>query len=338
MQLDIVIESKVGAERFKELGLLAEQYGFNGIWVQNYSRAPDAFMTAVPLALASSHIRVGVAVISPYESHPLKIANAALTLNELSGGRASVVVAGGGEWPGVMNVDLGKRITGAREALEIVKGACGDGVLNYEGEVYNARAFSSRWTTQGQPPRIYAGANGPKMLSMAVGIADGVMMSDVQPEMFDWGLPALKDALTDGRRELGDDFRLTNFLSWHVKEDADASRWEARRELIIRAWLEPQWIEPFLSPEDVKTVRASTWQFLQAFRDRTGDIEGVPEHIVDALVEALTCSGGPEDLDRHIDRLRKYQAAGFTELAIGLQDDPEYSIRMLGEQVMPALR
>jgi len=108
--------------------------------------------------------------------------------------------------------------------------------------------------------------------------------------------------------------------------------------LIIRAWLEPQWIEPFLSPEDVKTVRANVWPFLKAFRDRTGDVEGVPKHIVDALVEGLTCSGGPEDLDRHIERLLKYKAAGFTELAIGLQDDPEDSIRMLGEQVMPALR
>jgi 5,10-methylenetetrahydromethanopterin reductase len=338
MELDIVIESKHGAERFRELGLLAERYGFNAIWVQNYSRAPDAFMTAVPMAMATSGIRVGVAVISPYEAHPLKIANAALTLNELSGGRASVVVAGGGEWPGVMNVGHGKRITGAREALEIIKGACGDEVVNYDGEVYKARAFSSGWKTQAVPPRIYFGANGPKMLSMATGVADGVMMSDVQPEMFDWGMPALKAALAEDGRELGEGFRLTNFLSWHVKEDAEASRRESRRELIIRAFLEPQWIEPFLSPADVETVRASMWNFLKAFRERTGDIEGVPAHIVDALVEGLTCSGGPEDVDRHIERILKYKEAGFTELAIGLQDDPEYSIRMLAERVMPAVQ
>jgi len=337
MRVDIVIESKVGAERFRDLGLLAEQYGFSTIWIQNYSRAPDAFMTAMPMAMASSSIRVGVAVISPYEAHPLKIANAILTLNEYAGGRASVVVAAGGEWPGVMNVEYGKRITGAREALEIIKGACGDGVVNYEGQVYHARAFSSRWTTQASP-RIYCGANGPKMLQMAVGVADGVMMSDVQPEMFEWGLPALEAALAESGRTLGDDFLLNNFLSWHVKEDAEASRWEARRELIIRAWLEPQWIEPFLSPEDVQTVRANVWPFLQAFRDRTGDVAGVEPRIVDALVEGLTCSGGPEDLGRHISRLQRYKDAGFTDIALGLQDDPEYSIKLIGERVLPALR
>jgi len=335
MKLDIFIESKVGAERFKSIGLLAEEYGFNAIWVQNYARAPDAFMTAVPLALASSRIRVGLAVISPYEAHPLKIANSLLTLNEYAGGRASVVIGAGGEWPGVMNIDLGKRITGAREALEIIKAACGDDVVNYDGEVYKAQAFSTRWTTQ-PPPRVYAGANGPQMLRMAVGVADGVMMSDVQPEMFDWGMPALQDALAESGR--GDGFHLNNFLSWHVKEDAEASRWEARRELIIRGWLEPRWIEPYLSPEDVKTARASTWNFLKAFRDRTGDIEGVPDHICDALVEGLTCAGGPADLDRHIERLQQYKDAGFTELSLGLQDDPEDSIRMLGERVLPALQ
>lgn len=337
MELGIVIESKLGAERFKELGLLAESYGFSTVWVQNYARSPDAFMTAMPLAMASSTIRVGIAVISPYEVHPLKIANAVLTLNEQAGGRASVVVGAGGEWAGVLDVKPGKRITTAREALEIITQACGDEVVNFEGEIYTARAFSSRWTTQARP-RIYAGANGPKMLRMAAGVADGVMMSDVQPEMFDWALPSLKEALAETGRSTGDDFPLNNFLSWHVKEDAEASRWEARRELIIRAFLEPQWIEPFLGADDVKTVRANLWPFLKAFRDRTGDIEGVDPKIVDTLVEALTLSGGLEDIDRHVERLERYATAGFTELAIGIQDDPEFAIRTIGEQVLPRVR
>ena len=52
MHLDIALESKIGPAEFSELGLLAEKYGFRAIWAQNYARAPDAFMTAVPLALA----------------------------------------------------------------------------------------------------------------------------------------------------------------------------------------------------------------------------------------------------------------------------------------------
>ncbi len=333
MRLDIVLESKVGMEQIKELGLLAEQYGFRAIWVQNYARAPDAFMTAVPMALAAKKIHVGIVVISPYEMHPLKIANAVLTLNEAARGKALVVVGAGGEWPGVMNSKFGKRITGAREALEIIRGSFGDGGFTYEGEVYTARGFSTAWKTQ-PPPKVYAGANGPKMLRMASKAADGVMMSDVQPEMFDWALPVLKEALAEQGKAPGE-FPINNFLSWHVKEDREASLAEARRDLIIRAFLEPRWIEPFLTPEQVKTVRDNLWSFLTAFRARSGDIEGVDPAIVDALVEGLTCAGDMNDLDRHIERLKKYEAAGFTEIALGLQDDPADSIRLLGEHVLP---
>ncbi len=337
MQLDIMVESKVGAAACRELGLLAEQYGFRAMWVQNYARAPDAFMTAVPLAMASSRIRVGVCAVSAYELHPLRIANAVLTLNELCAGGACVVIGAGGEWPGVMNVPLGKRITGAREAIEIVRRAAHEGKLTYKGEVYKAQYFSTAWAGKAEMPLIYAGATGPKMINMATAVADGLMMSDVQPEMFDWPMPNLQAALA-ARDPSAAPFRINNFLSWHVKEDAAASYAEARRELMIRGWLERQWVEPFLRPDEAQAVLGNTWPFLKAFRERHGDIDGVDPAVVQRLVDGLTCAGGLDTLDRHIERLRRFKAAGFTEIALGLQDDPADAIRLLGEHVLPALQ
>jgi alkanesulfonate monooxygenase SsuD/methylene tetrahydromethanopterin reductase-like flavin-dependent oxidoreductase (luciferase family) len=334
MELDIALESKVGPEAFRELGLLAEQYGFRTIWAQNYARAPDAFMTAVPLALASKTIRVGVAVVCPHEMHPLKIANELLTLNEYAGGRASVVLTSGGEWPGVLKQKSGE-IARTREALEIINAALGDAVVNYAGNIYNVQGFSTAWTTQ-PPPVLYAGAHGPKMMRMATELVDAVMLSDVQPPLFDWALTVLRKTQVGKKRDSG--FSLSNFVAWHVKEDREVSMWEARRELIIRGWLDRDWIAPYLSPEDADWVAANPWPFLKAFRERTGDIEGVPAHISNALVEGLTLSGDLSDIDRHIERLRAFEAAGFTEIVLGLQDDPAESIRLIGEQVLPTLR
>lgn len=337
MQLDLMVESKIGPERFRELGLLAEQYGFRTMWAQNYARAPDAFMTAVPLAMAAKSIRVGVVVVSPYEMHPVKIANAVLTLNEMCAGGAAVVIGGGGEWPGVLAVPLGKRITGTREAIELVKRAASeDGGFSYEGEVYSARGFSTYWKSDKPPPQIYGGATGPKMIAMATAVADGLMMSDVQPEMFDWPMPNLKEALA-ARQDQGR-FGVSNFLAWHVKEDAEESFAEARRELVIRGWIEREWLEPYLNPDEVALVLANKWPFLKAFRERHGNIEGVAPDLVHRLVEGLSMAGGPDSVDRHIERMLQFKAAGFTELSIGLQEDPEYSIRMLGERVLPALK
>lgn len=337
MDLDIMVESKLGAAAIKELGLLAEQHGFRAFWVQNYARAPDAFMTAVPLAQASSRIRVGVVAVSAYELHPLKICNALLTLHELCAGGACLVLGGGGEWPGVMQLPLGKRITGAREAIEIVKRGAAEPYLNYRGDVYSARGFTTYWKTKADPPLVYAGSTGPKMIRMGVKVADGLMMSDIQPEMFDWPLPNLRAALAERDPALPP-FRVSNFLAWHVKEDAEASYAEARRELMIRGWLERQWVEPYLAPEAAAAVLADTGPFLSAFRQRHGNIEGVDPAVVQALVDGLSCAGGLDSIDGHIERLLKFKAAGFTELSIGLQDDPAAAIRILGERVLPAVR
>ncbi len=336
MDLDIILEADLTPDQITELGLLAEQYGFRAIWAQNYARARDAFMSVVPLARATSRIRVGVVIVSPYEMHPLKIANAALTLNEYCGGRANVAIGAGGEWPMVMKVGYGKRITGTREAIEIVKRSFEAPVVNFSGEVYHAQGFAAPWHDH-PPPLVYDGASGPKMLRMAAGVADGVMMSDVHPEMLDRRMPLLKQALKDHGRE-DHDFRISNFVAWHVKEDREQSLTEARRELIIRGWLDRDWLVPYVSEQEADQIVRNKWPFLKAYRERHGNIEGVPAHVVERLVEGLSLAGDHSDIERHIDRLHKFAAAGFTEIALRVHDDPADSIRVIGDKVLPALR
>ncbi len=335
MDLDIILEADLTPTQIQELSLLAEGYGFRGIWAQNYARARDAFMTMVPAAQATNRIKLGVVIVSPYEMHPTKIANAVLTLNEYSDGRAMVVVGAGGDWPQVINVDYGKRITGTREALEIIKGSLGDDVLNYEGEVYHARGFVTQWHHDA-PPLVYDGASGLQMLKMATGVADGIMMSDVQPEMLGERMPLIRASLAENGRA-DDQFLISNFIAWHIKSDKEVSLNEARRELIIRGWLERDWLEPYIQPEEADAILANKWPLLKAFRERHGNIEGVPKHVIDALVEGLSLAGDESDIDRHIERLKKFAAAGFTEIALRIHDDPADSIRMIGERVLPTL-
>lgn len=336
MHVDLILEADLTPRAIRELGLMAEGYGFRTLWAQNYARARDVFLSLVPLAEASRTIGIGVVVVSPYEMHPLKIANAIMTLNEYCPGRAEIVVGGGGEWPGVMGVPYGKRVTGFREAVDIVKGAVSGKPLTYKGQVYQARGFVAPWH-QAPPPVVWGGASGPKMLRAAARASDGVMMSDIPLQMLDHQLAMLGEALAaEGRDPAG--FRISNFLAWHVKTDREKSLAESRRELMIRGWLEKDWLTPFLSPEDVDFVLKNTWPFLKAFRERHGNIEGVPARITDALVEGLSCAGDLGDLERHTGRLQEFARRGLTEIALRLHDDPADSIRMLGEKVLPALR
>jgi len=340
MDLDIILEPDLSPAEIAELGLLAEKLNFRAIWVQNYSSARDAFMSLVRLAQVSKQIKLGVVIVSPYEMHPMKITNAVLTLNEYANGRAMVVVGSGGEWPQVMasevfNSGYGQRLRNVRETLEIMKHSIIEKELHYDGDAYSTRRFSTQWHTD-TPPLIYHGACGPRMIRMGAGIADGIMMSDVMPKMFESRLPLLKETLYENGRT-DDGFRVSNFVAWHVREDRESSFAEARRELIVRGWLERDWLEPFLTAEETESILNNRWAFLKPWLERHGEIEGVPKHVVDTLVEELSLSGDLGDIEGHMERFHAFEEAGFTEIALRIHEDPADSIRLIGERVLPEL-
>jgi alkanesulfonate monooxygenase SsuD/methylene tetrahydromethanopterin reductase-like flavin-dependent oxidoreductase (luciferase family) len=336
MQIDIILEADVTPAQVAELAQLAEGYGIRGLWTQNYSNGRDAFMCLMPAATATKKIMLGAVVISPYEMHPLKIANAVSTINEYSGGRGMVVIGGGGQWPGVMGVGYGKRVTGCGEAVSMVKRAVAGQVVKWEGQVYKARYFRSTWV-KGTPPIIYAGATGPKMMDMATRLADGTMLSDMTLPMLDQTMGYVRDGLARHGRKASE-FRVNNFCAFHVKADREASFREARRELMIRGWLEEAWYRPFLTPAECKIVEDKKDAFLTAFRTKSGDIKGVAPEICAKLVEGLSLAGDLSDIDRHAERIRKFAAAGMTENALRLHDQPADAIHIIGKHLMPKLR
>lgn len=337
MDIDIILEADVTPAQVSELAQLAERHGIRGIWTQNYANARDAFMCLMPAATTTRKILLGAVVISPYEMHPLKIANAVSTLHEYSNGRAMVVVGGGGEWPGIMGMKYGKRVTGLGEAVSMVKRAVAGDVVKWDGQVYSARFFKSTWVMKDKAPIIYAGATGPKMLAMAAKVADGTMLSDMCLPMLPKTMQHLRDGLAQANRPVNS-FRVNNFCAFHVKKDKEASFRESRRELMIRGWLEQEWLEAFLTPPEVEIVNAKKDAFLTAFRTKSGDIKGVPPEIVAKLVEGLSLAGDLSDIDRHVERMRKFEAGGMTENALRVHDDPADSIRIIGEHVVPKLR
>jgi len=337
MKIDIILEPDVTPARITELGLLAESVGINRIWAQNYAQARDAFMSLVPLALASERIKLGVMVISPWEMHPLKMANSLLTLNEFSGGRATLCVGGGGEWNAVMDVPVERRVRAVRETTEILMAACGKRELSgYLGDMFKVTRFAAGWA-QDEPPLIYTGAGREQMIRMSTTRADGIVLSDAVPSVAAESMGYVREELPD-RPESAGPLRVSNFWAWHVKKDREAAMREARRELIIRSMLGKDHIGPILNEEDCQVVWSNLPAFFGAYRDRSGDIKGVPERIIEELVHGISSAGDLTAMDRHIARLSEFRDAGLDELALRLHDDPADAIRIIGEHIVPALR
>jgi alkanesulfonate monooxygenase SsuD/methylene tetrahydromethanopterin reductase-like flavin-dependent oxidoreductase (luciferase family) len=336
VKVDIILEAGLAADRVQSLGRLAESFGIQTLWVASFPSRRDPIPALALLSRCTTRLRLGTLPVSPYEIHPLRIADGLLTLNELSGGRATVLIGGlGHSVTRVTGLEPVRRVTAVRDTISILKGLRPDAMLNYEGELYTLKNYQAEWATQ-PPPRIYAGATFHKMMRMAAGIADGTMMSDVplhrMPEVLGW----VGEGLAAGSRQRAD-FRLNNFMAWHVKRDRGQAMAEARRELIWRGLLMTWFTEVFLDPAEAAMVEAKRPAFLKAFLERSDRIEGVPESIIANLVDNMTLTGDLGDVERITRHLKALEAAGLDEVALRLHDDPEEALRIIGELLLPAL-
>ena len=71
---------------------------------------------------------------------------------------------------------------------------------------------------------------------------------------------------------------------------------------------------------------------------QVGEIKGVAPEIVAKLVEGLSLAGDLSDLDRHVQRIKTFAAAGMTENALCLHDEPEKSLHIIGKELLPKLK
>jgi hypothetical protein len=136
----------------------------------------------------------------------------------------------------------------------------------------------------------------------------------------------------------GQPFGVSNFWAWHIKADKAASRREACRELVLRGVLRPRYTEVLLSKEDSDFVQENKGLFWKAFGIGATTIDGVPDHIIDALIAGLSSAGDHDDVDREIERFKEFASLGLTEIAIRVHGDPVDAIKLIGERVVPAVQ
>jgi alkanesulfonate monooxygenase SsuD/methylene tetrahydromethanopterin reductase-like flavin-dependent oxidoreductase (luciferase family) len=335
MRVDVVLEPNASAARFGELAALAESYGLGTVWTANHQSSRDPFICFTGAAQATNTIRLGPVAVSPYEYHPLKMANLLFALNEISNGRTSIVVGGGGGTLTAMRKVPKRMLDGVRECVEILKAVSPDQRLNYEGDVFQIDNYWPRWATQ-EPPQIYVAASKSNMLRMAAKIADGIMMSDVTLPLMEESITALKESLSENKRSIKD-FHINNLYAWHVKKDKDEAVREARRKIWVRGMLVPWYLKPFMNDTDCELVQTNMRNFQMSYLRDTPDVDGIPDRIMNELVENITLTGDVRELDRLIEHLKKFEAAGLNEIGLRLYDDPADSIRLIGEEVLPAL-
>lgn len=303
--------------------VLAEQAGFDGVlvsehfhpWVDDHGAAGFAFSTIGAMAQATERIRITTGVTTPlFRFHPAVVAQAAATLDRLSGGRFELGVGTGenlNEGPlGYPFPKYAERAARMREALEIMRRLLDGEKLTFEGDYYTtdrARLYSPPVG----PVPIFMAAGGPKSAALAARQAEGIITSvKVPAATFERVIEPARAAAAEAGRE--PPRILATRWSIHAGDDDEA--WEAL--LAWRGLRAPGRLEA-VDPRELRE-RAD-----ELPRDEVlGQYSRVagPDDIVDTYRELIT--------DVHADVV----AIQMTSL------DQEATIAMLGEQVLPALR
>ena len=336
MDIDIILDARATAGELAELGRLAEEHGIRGVWVSSLLDSRDPFTNLSVLATSSSRLQLGPVAVNPYDMHPVRIASAYLTLNELANGRARLVIGGGGEALEALGIKPERRVRAVGECVEIIKRSASGEPVNFSGELFRVKNLRLGWLEAPAPP-VYVGASMPQMLRMAARTADGTMMSDMPPSV---AAQALRQ-LDQGLEAVGKSrpaFATSAFAAWHIYPDREQAIREARQWLVLRGIFRPWLLSNFLEDDEVELVMSRRDAFWQAFFSGSHMVEGVPDAVLNTLVEHITLAGSVNELDAKVEKLKAYESAGLSAVSLRLYHDPAESIRLIGKRVIPALK
>jgi 5,10-methylenetetrahydromethanopterin reductase len=336
LKLGVVLNGRRSASEIAELARLAEQQGFAHLWLSGGSRTKDHFLRLAAAAANTKHIQLGPVAISPFEMHPVRIGLSLLTLNEMAGGRASIVLGGGGDLAATLNLPLKNRVQAVAETVDLIHLLGRGGEVNYQGRIFQTRGLFSPWQGVSVPP-LYVGANRQKMLQMAAENADGAMITDMPLSYVRGLVDQVRRELLRARRDLGK-FRISNWFVWNIQDTEEEALRLARRTLGFRLYYVRDVAASIgLTADQALELKRKQPDMLRAiFEGRDPYVP--PRDVTKALIDHLTITGSQRHLDEAVEKLHEFEKEGLNEIALAVEGNPASAIKLLGEKVLPLVQ
>jgi coenzyme F420-dependent glucose-6-phosphate dehydrogenase len=316
-----------GHEQFQpeillEHAVQAETVGFDALtvsdhfhpWVDDASASAFAWSWLGALAARTRSVRIATAVTCPlFHYHPGMIAQAAATVDRLSGGRFALGV-GTGE--GINERPLGWEFPGYKEraarmaeAITIMRRLLAGEKLDFAGEYYQTRAAKLYSPPIGRIP-IWMSAAGPQSAILAGRLADGLIVSVKVP--------------AEAREQVIDPL---------MRAARDADR--PKPTLVAQRW------SILARDEDDAWKALAAWRGLRV----EGRLEEVDPAVLRARADSMdrreiiakyAWARRPEDL---VEIYRPLVEVGADIVTLQVTSvDQKATIEVLGQEVLPALR
>jgi alkanesulfonate monooxygenase SsuD/methylene tetrahydromethanopterin reductase-like flavin-dependent oxidoreductase (luciferase family) len=184
----------VDARSVADLAQIAEQHGWDGVFMGDAIWCTDPMIALSAAAMVTSRIRLGVMVIPVPLRKPWKIASEAAALDNLSGGRLILGLATGAVWMGWHAfpdevTDTRARAEMLDETIDILTLLFRGKQFDYDGKHYHLRLsqldethFPPRPVQQPRIPLWVAGAWPRRKSMQRVLKCDGLLPNKLSPE------------------------------------------------------------------------------------------------------------------------------------------------------------
>ena len=214
-----------------ELARRAEDLGYESVWV-THGLGRDSFLVLAAYGAVTGRLGLGNGVVPIYPRHPVAMAQAALTLAELTRGRfrLGIGISHRASMDAMLGVPINEPMAVMREYVAVLRGALGAG-SDFQGKHFRVR-WSLAVPTRPPAPPVYLAALGPRMCELAGEIADGAILWLTSP---DYVRDVARPAIERGRKRAGktlDGFEIMAAVPVAVTDDRAAALAAFRTELV----------------------------------------------------------------------------------------------------------
>jgi 5,10-methylenetetrahydromethanopterin reductase len=201
---------------------LAEDLGFEHVVHadQRFSGEKDVFVTLAADALSTRSVQLGPCVSDPYSRIPAMLAVAIASLDELSGGRAELVLGAGGSGFAQMHLERKHVNQALRETISMTRALFTGQPVDFEGQLFRLNNAQLRFNVRRDIPILIA-TRSPRNLELAGEIADGAVIATYVSK------PQLEFAIgrvQAGARKAARHFEDVRLISWVYTSISDDGR------------------------------------------------------------------------------------------------------------------
>ena len=287
----------------------AESKGFDAVWQAESRLVRDAIVPMAAYAAVTDKIKIGSGVINNWTRNIGLLAATYLTLDDLAPNR---IICGIGAWwdPLAKNVGITRRkpLLAMKETIEVMRRLLNMERVTYHGEFVHVDGIELDVVHGRREPRnvpLYIGATGPKMMSLAGEIADGVVMNYcVEPK---YNIEAL-ELLDEGAKKAGkrvEDLDRPQLIVCSVDHDHDVAI-DNTRELLTQYLAQQPHIAKASGVSDKVVADIQSILGWPATHEQIQQAK----HLVPAdVIQRITASGTPAEAKA---KVKEYMENGCT--------------------------